>query len=79
MTVTPSTGPARAITAVFSAAPTEQLGIGGFGPQLHAMSADVCDLHAGDAVQVGGTHYTVANVPAADPVTGEIVLPLEAV
>ncbi|MFA7278634.1 MAG: hypothetical protein WC100_00900 [Sterolibacterium sp.] len=79
VTVTPSTGPAREIIAVFAAAPAESLGMSGFGPSLHAMSADVSDLVAGNAVTVGGSHYTVANVPAADPVSGDITLPLEAV
>lgn len=57
VTVTPSGGEARAISAIFVARSEDDLGVVQPQPAIHARSGDVADLADGDAVTVSGTTY----------------------
>ncbi len=79
VTVTPSSGPARTITAVWTAAPAESLGINGFAPQVRAVWSDVSDLVVGNPVSVGGATYQISSIAERDRVSSDVVIGLESV
>lgn len=57
VTVTPSGGASRTITAIFVARSTDELGIVQQQPAIHAATADVSDLSDGDLITVNSTDY----------------------
>lgn len=59
VTVMPSLGLARQITAIFTARSQDEEGIVQPVPALHARSDDVTDLADGDEIQIDGRTYVV--------------------
>lgn len=62
---------------IFDRRPSESLGIvGGYGPRVHCLVADVAGIAEGDPLDIDGSGYVVAEVDAPD--AGIVSLRLEA-
>lgn len=79
VTLTPVSGPARVVNAVFTARPDVVFSaVSGNAPQLRLASADATGLAVGDAVTIGSTAYTLATAADDSQDSGDVVYTLEA-
>lgn len=66
----------KTFAAIFDRQPREALGVvGGYGPRVHCLVADVAGIAEGDPLDIDGSGYVVAEVDAPD--AGIVSLRLE--